>query len=931
MKRNHPIFILFLFLSFPLFSQKNTVVGAVADSTGTGLPSATVVLLQKQDSVLSSFGITNDDGRFQLKRVKPGEYLLQVSYVGFATHYQPLTVAENAGLVDAGTVSMEAASANLDAVEVVGEHVPMRFKRDTIEYNAAAFKTQDGDVVEELLKKLPGVEVERDGTIRAQGEQVQNVLVDGKEFFGNDPTIATKNLPADAVDKVQVYDKKSEKAEFTGIEDGRDEKTINLALKEDKKQGYFGKATAGYGSGDRYAGKFNINRFSKNTQLSAIGMGNNTNEAGFSFNDYMQFMGGLSNLMSGGGGGRGIRLSFDPGGLPIGNGLSTGINTTWAGGLNFNREFGDKTELNGSYFFNRIENDLGSEVTSENLLGDASYNSGENEERYSKNENHRLNMTLRHEIDSFQNIVLRSRFSTNDAIISSDGTSFSETTGGLPGNSGLRQYRSTGENFDLSSNFSYRRRFRKKGRSFVTDLAFGKNNNDRRGNIYSLNSFYDDGIPAFTDTLHQRQGYTDDATSYGATLSYSEPLGKKNYLEFQISRQNYDNQTVKDYFDINGSGGELRNDTLSTGYDRGYLYDRGGLNFTINRRKYSLTAGAALQRSTLEGQLEQETPLGLSFTRLLPNLFFDYEFGTSRNLNIEYQTSVREPSLEQLQPVVDNSDPLNTYTGNPGLRPEYAHNMSAHYMLFDQFSFTSFFASVDATYTKDRITNASTIDAQLQRNTMPVNVDHDFSLRSYASFSTPLRFIKTNIRLNYSNNWNRGILFVNQDKNNTSRLTNTVDLSLDNRKKDIVDARIGVRISHNKTTYSVSDALNQTYLDRRYYAGLRVTPTKKWTFGSEFDYTIYPAESFGLETKIPIWQASISRYFLKGNRGQLRLSAFDILGKNLGISRTNQLNYVQEERIRSLSRYVMLSFSYSISGFGKAGEGGFHIEIDEMN
>lgn len=903
----------------------------VADSTGTGLSAATVVLLQKQDSVLSSFGITNDGGRFQLKRVRPGEYLLQVSYVGFATRYKPLTITENAGLMDAGMIQLEAASANLDAVEVVGERVPMRFKRDTIEYNAAAFKTQDGDAVEELLKKLPGVEVQRDGSIRAQGEQVQNVLVDGKEFFGNDPTIATKNLPADAVDKVQVYDKKSEKAEFTGIEDGRDEKTINLALKGDKKQGHFGKATAGYGTNERYAGKFNINRFSKNTQLSTIGMGNNTNEAGFSFQDYMQFMGGLSNMMSGGGGGRGIRLSFDSGSLPTGNSLSNGINTTWAGGLNFNREFGDKTELNASYFYNRIGNDLGSEVTSENLLGDASYNSGENEERYSKNKNHRLNLTLRHEIDSFQNIVLRSRFSMNDAILNSDGTSFSENTGGLLGNSSLRQYRSTGESFDMSSNFSYRRRFRKKGRSFVADLSYGKNDNDRRGLIYSLNSFYDDGIPSFTDTLHQRQGYTGDANSYGATLSYSEPIGKKYYLEFQVSRQNYGNQTVKEYYDIGNGGGEILNDTLSNDFNRGYLYDRGGLNFTINRRKFNLTAGAALQRSTLEGRLEQETPLSLRFTRLLPNLFFDYEFGTSRNLNIEYQTSVREPSLEQLQPVVDNSDPLNTYTGNPGLRPEYAHNFRTNYMLFDQFSFTSFFVSADATYTKDRITNASTIDAQFRRNTMPVNVDHDFSLRSYLSFSTPLRFIKTNIRLTYSNNWNRGILFVNEDKNNTGRLTNTVNLSFDNRKKDIVDARIGVRISHNKTTYSVSEALNQTYLDRRYYAELRVTPTKKWTFGSEFDYTIYPAESFGQETKIPIWKASISRYFLRGNRGQLRLSAFDILGKNLGISRTSRLNYVQEQRIRSLGRYVMLSFSYSISGFGNASEGGFHIEIDEMD
>ena len=214
--------IIFTLSSTFLFSQKNAVTGAVSDSTGIGLPGATVVLLQEQDSVLSSFGISEVDGRFELKRVAAGEYLLQVSYVGYETHWQPISVTENAGKVDVGRIVLTPASADLSEVEVTAEHIPLRMRSDTLEYNANAFQTQPNAVVEDLLKKLPGVEVDRNGTIRAQGEQVQNVLVDGKEFFGNDPQIATKNLPANAVDKVQVFDKKSERAEFTGIDDGRE-------------------------------------------------------------------------------------------------------------------------------------------------------------------------------------------------------------------------------------------------------------------------------------------------------------------------------------------------------------------------------------------------------------------------------------------------------------------------------------------------------------------------------------------------------------------------------------------------------------------------------------------------------------------------------------------------------------------------------------
>ena len=322
--------------------KKADITGLIQDDQEQPLASATVMLLNRTDSVLITFGITSPDGAFVLKNVAAGEYILKMSFLGFATESRDLDIGDQSE-VDLGNVALKPASAVLSEVEVTADHMPIQITKDTIEYNADAFKTQPNAVVEELLKKLPGVEVESDGTIKAQGEEVQNVFVDGKEFFGSDPKMATKNLPADAVDKVKVYDKLSDMAEFSGIDDGDRSKTINLTLKEDKKKGAFGTFEAGYGTEDRYAVKMNMNRFSKGQQLSFLGMANNVNEQGFSFNDYISFSGGMGGFRRGGSG------------VNISEGMSNGLVNTLAGGINYNVEIGDKLDLRSSYFYNGVK------------------------------------------------------------------------------------------------------------------------------------------------------------------------------------------------------------------------------------------------------------------------------------------------------------------------------------------------------------------------------------------------------------------------------------------------------------------------------------------------------------------------------------------------------------------------------------------------
>ena len=912
---------LFLFFFIALNGQKGTLKGTVVDTLNEPLIGATVMILQAKDSVLTKFGITNKEGQFFLKRLSPDDYILQIAYLGYASISQPISFLNQLNVKDLGIIELLPESAVLDLVEVKADHIPIQFKKDTIEYNAIAFKTRPNAVVEDLLKKLPGVEVGRDGSIKAQGETVQNMLVDGKEFFGNDPKIATKNLPANAIDKVQVFDKKSDIAEFSGIDDGREAKTINLTLKEDKKKGYFGKVKGGYGTDQRYEGKFNVNRFGNNIQISGIGMLNNTNQQGFSINDYINMMGSLNNLLSGGSGSISFNLDSEELGLPLNGGQKNqGFTNTAAGGFNLNWEANKKTKLHTSYFYNKIKRDRKKTETRQSLLTDQSYNSDKDAHTIRENEGHRLNVNLDSKIDSFQTIKWRSSIGYNKNF--GTNTSFSQTFNlaeQLENNSN-RNYASDGDDFRLNSNFIYLRRFHKKGRFFTGNLAYDIRNKQQDSELKAINNFF--GIEVFADSLNQTHEQENKQTNYGVGLSYTEPLGKRKYLEINYSYQNFGNRLIKDVFDKKENR-LLVNEQLTNHFQRDYLYNRGGLNFKWNQKKWKLTAGINAQNSSLKGKLILEgIAIEKNFFNVLPKLNFDYDFKAARNLRFTYRTSVREPSLEQLQPIVDNSDPLNIYAGNPELVSEYLHDFRLNFHSFDQFSSISIFGNVNATFTKDKILNAREIDDLFRQTIQPVNFGNNFSLRSYLSFGAPIHFIKSRVNVNVENNYQSGNYLVNKVANNFNGVFTSLDISLSNKNTDIIDLSIGAKLTKNQVKYAVNNRLNQSYLNEIYYTDLAINIGKNWVISSTMDYTRYSAESFGSPIDLPIWQAALSRYVFKNQRGTFKLKAYDILNKNLGINRTNQLNFVQEERIVSLGRYFLLSFTYALSGFGGDSRGG---------
>lgn len=886
------------------------VTGVVTDTTDAPLSGATVVVMQPADSALVSFGTTRADGSFRIGRVPSGRYLLQVTFVGFAPHTQALAVEGAA--VDVGRIRLSEAVSGLGELVISAEHIPVVVKRDTLEYNAAAFSVRPNANVEELLKRLPGIEVERDGSIKAQGETVRKVLVDGKEFFGNDPKVATKNLPADAVDKVQVYDKRSDAAEFTGVDDGNAEKTINLALKEDRKQGYFGNVSGGLGQAMHYEARANVNRFSPTTQLSLIANLNDVNQQGFSINDYISFMGGIQNLMSGGG-----RLSL--GSVPLGTDAAAGFSTTLSGGLNFNHDFGAKTSLRTSYLAYYLDNEQDRSVQQRQVAGAAQAALTQQlVDQTSRNLNHRLNLNLKHTLGEGHDVQLRANLQASDSDL--DNGSYRETfgTSGALENTSRTDYASASDALNGDATLTYRKRFAP-GRSLTAEVRAGLNDNDLTADLAALNQFYRAGNVLTSEELAQLQQQRANTFTNAQKLTYTEPLGKRQLLQFEAEhRQVREDQTRTVYDRGHQPGGQpVRNDALSSAFDRAYRYLVGGLDFRRAVEPLTLSLGLRVQQSHLQGTLGS-TPDAVDrrFVHLLPSALLNYAFAQSKNVELRYDASTREPSVRDLQPFVDNSDPLNVYVGNPELRPEYAHNVMARYFFFDQFSFVNLFAFVRAGYTFDKITRVRTIDEQLRQTLTVTNADGDWSLTGNVSFGTPVRPLGVKVNLSAQSAFNRGLDFINGAENTARIFRNTLDLRLENRNKATLDASVGARYTFNDVRYSLNEALSQHYVNRTFYTELTYTLAEVWRLTTSLDYNLYAREVFGQGQRVPLWHAELSRSVMN-NRAEVKLMARDLLNQNEGVDFSNTSTYVQEERVRSLGRYVMLKFVYNLAGAGR--------------
>jgi hypothetical protein len=924
-------FVLATILSaFAANAQKGAVRGILQDSlSSTPLTDATVSLVDLKDSSLVSFTLTDDNGRFEIKNIAPGNYHLMASFTGLQTLKKKFSINPEGGDVELGFVKMSRNYKTLDEV-VITDDAPVKVKGDTLAFKADAFKTKPNATVEDLLKKLPGMQVERDGTVKAQGETVQKVYVDGKEFFSNDPKLATKNLTAEMVDQVEVYDDMSEQAKFNGIDDGSRTKAINLKLKKDKKKGTFGRAYAGIGTNDRYDAGITTNSFKGATQAWLIAKANNINNMSFTMNDNMGMFGSGGFSGGGGGGGGAMMVGAPRGGMTMGGGApstgqgGTGLISTWQAGVNYRDIWSSRLNVNGSYFANNANRENLGRYFRQSFFPSFQVNREQETFSRSENNNHRFNFNMTWQIDSFNSIVFTPNASTQKSqsfsedtvssfLVNRDGSGFKQST--------IHTLRnSEGDGYNMNNNLIWRRKFRRAGRTLSVNLSQYVNNSDRSG--FSLDDQKNYGPsgslvnPLYRDYMNN----TDSRNSnYTVSASYTEPIGRNKLIELNYSRNSSRSESDRQTYDYNAVSKNYDRvvDSLTNEFQNRNSYDRLGGNFRFVKKKYNFQVGFALQNTLLESRnLTLKSNVSNRYTNLFPMASFNYQLSKGKNLRFNYRGRTSQPSASQLDSTTDYSRYPYVYKGNPFLEQEIGHNMSLSFNTFDPVTFRNFFAFINFSSTQNKITNAIE-----QRNaveyTSPVNLDGAYNVAGNVNIGFPIKKMKGgNINFTTKANYSRDVNLVNKLESFTKNLMLGEDVRVNYNYKEKLDLGISAGVTYNSVSYTNSFNPDNSYYTHAYSADITYTLPKGFILSTDLDYTFYTGRTDGFNQSFAMWNGGLSKRMLKNNRGELKLAVFDILNQNISVNRIVNANYIEDVQNTVLNRFFMLSFTYNISRMG---------------
>lgn len=896
-----------------------TILGEVVDSIAKkGLAYTTVSIVQEKDSTLVSFARADSLGKFKLSGLPKGNYLLSFSYVGYLPVWKPIQI-KGTEQVNLGRIILTDL-VNAGDVTVTARRPPVIINNDTVEFNTENFKTQPNAVVEDLLKKLPGVTVDRDGTVKVNGQRVNRFMVNGKEFFTGDPKIATKNLDADAVDKVQVYDRKSDQAAFTGIEDGQTEKAINLKLKKDRNNSTFGRVTVGGGNKDRYEGQTNINRFSGDKQISLIGMGNNTNKQGFSLGDVMNFTGELARGMRNGGGVT-IRTGNSDesgGGLPI-SGMGPnqqGIAQTFAGGLNYNNNWNKRTELNVNGIVSDVNLQTNRAINRRNLLPGNNFDYTANSSNINHNKQKKISAIVDQKIDSLSSLRFTPQLTVQDNITNATSSYQSVNDQQVKLNDGSTNLTTRSNAVNFNGNLLFRKKFKKRGRTISSNATLAYNDSKQDGNLTTINRFYNAGIPlpdSITKQINQRDAITNNI---GGNIIYTEGIGLKSLLEFSTYYNISTGESKRNTFDFNNGNGKYDqiNTQLSNHFRSVYTYGGGGLNFRSNFKKFSLTTGANLQVASLESVNKTNAyTIRQSFTDILPMVSIQFKLKPSVSLGLNYNTSTNQPSTQQLQPVADISDPLNTYTGNPNLKRSYTQSLAINFSSFNMYTQRNLFSFLSYSRTNNAFVNADQILPNGSRITMPVNANGNSFLVGNINAGFPIKKLKSRVDIGLSGSSFRNISFINDQRNVIDNISLTPNIGYQFSLDTTLEIHLTARVNINQAKYSLQPQLNNRFFQQVY--GLDITNflPKGFVLNNTLDYTINTGRADGFNTSVPFWNISLAKSFLKHKKGELKFTVLDVLNQNIGVNRTANQNFIQDTRYNVLQRYFLLSFSYRLN------------------
>lgn len=908
------IFALAFFCAFASYSQSKEfkISGKViSEAENTPLESATVHLERIKDSTLITYTISDKDGKFTLEGKSFDKDLnLFISYVGYRTHKQKIVLdKETITLAD---IKLQTDDNALDEV-VVTSRAPITVKKDTLEFNVASFKTKRDANVEDLLKQLPGVEIDEAGKITVNGKDVNKILVNGKPFFGNDPTITTRNLTKELISKVQITDTKTKAQAFTGEVGDDQNKTINLTIKEDKNKGVFGRLSAGAGTDERYEFAGMLNVFDNDQRISALAGGNNTNSPGFSFGEIYRMFGSGGNVSFNSGG------SFSLGGRGFGGGQ--GITTSQNYGVNYADEISDKLDISADYFYSGSNSENETVTDRENILPDRRYFTSSNSRSYNEGNSHSTNLEFEIEVDSTLRIDIEPSFNaTRNKREFLQNESSSDEANVLTNESNSSSFIET-VGKDFGNELDITKKFGSNGAFLRLSLDNNYNSTEIEDYLNSTTNIYGDNPEdiirdQFTDGNRTTKGFS-------TSLNYRLPLkGKEWYMDISYSFNNDKRENKVSTYDFNAGTQDYTdfNTDLSTDFD--YTNRTNTPSVRINHRKDKLFTSFETRyifRSLSNKDfLRPNLSLSREFEAVEIRSNFRYRFSRKASLRFGYNLSNNSPNLDQLQPFQDVTDPLNTVVGNPELEPTNNHRVYANYNSFDFQKGTGFFGNISANFRNNDVVSNTEIDDNFVRNTTYANVNGGYNLNSRASYSKSIKIdtVKTfKYRVALSANMNKNINFNNGEQyaSKINALTPSLELTFD--WKNVMQFIPSYNLSFTRRKFDLAAFKDEDFV--QHSVGIRTATTvpKKLEWRNDIRFNYNPNIAPGFQKSAWFWNATLAYSVLK-DQGAITLKAYDLLNQNTNARRIATANYIQDSQSTVLKRYFMVSFSWKFNSMG---------------
>ena len=895
--------LLFLLgVTFSSFSQSYSIRGKVIESgSDQSIPNATVLLLTITDSTQVDGMISDLDGNFELHEIREGEFILKVQYLGYKDLFKNIQVSKD---LELGNLVLQETATELNEVTISARRSTGIQKSDTTLFNADAYKTMKDASAQTLVEKLPGVTM-MDGALQAQGENIAQILVDGKPFFGGDVQTALQNLPAEVIQGIEIFDQKSEKAQLSGFDDGERLKTINIITKPNRRKGQFGKMSAGYGTDDRYLLGASINAFNEDQRITFTGLSNNINVQDFSSDPNAQGN----------------------------NRPQNGIIKTNILGLNYSDLWGEKIKVSGSYLFRTRENNGVSSLFREYVTDsndDQTYT--EDSKNTRTNQDHRFDMRLEYNPNENNRIVYRPRFSmSNDKENSSFLGESMNNLGPLNQTENIRT--ADNDDFDIDNRLYYGHKFSKPGRSLTMRMNFGYHWNKDLAFRRAENTFFQPDQR--TEIINQKISRDRTGTNWQTSASYTEPIGKNGQMELEYeigNRADDSDQLTFDILNEDPLGLDLSLDTaLSNTFESKYLTQELELGYQYQLNKMQFQIEGQYQNAKLQNDQFFPAPFDLqrTFESFLPTVRFDYKFSDNTNMELDYDTNTDAPSVQQLQGVIDNSNPLQLRTGNPDLDQSYSNRIRLRFRSRNPDTDRSWFIFAQSRLVANSIANSSFIAEEttelpggviLEKGSQlfrPVNLDGYQDFRSWVSYGMPVDFIKSNLNINGGFSYDKRPGQVNGELSFNNSKRYSTGISLSSNISDQVDFNISTRMSFNDVENTLNPNLNNKFYNQRTRLNFSWIIWEGFVYRLDLNHQINSGLSEGFDNNFLLMNMSLGKKVFNNQRGEISLNIYDLLGQNTSVRRNVTDVYIEDIQNNVLQRYFMLTFSFNLRRFSK--------------